>query len=914
MVYAPPSLAYRIHGGERPLNDEAAPALASGRVILHYRLTDKLGQGGMGEVWAAQDSTLDRLVAIKALPAGLSSDPERLARFEREAKVLASLNHPNIATVFSVHVVDGVRYLIMEYVPGEDLSERIARGPVPTHEALELSRQIASALGAAHEQGVIHRDLKPANVRITPDGVAKVLDFGLAKAFEPGGAASASAPGISQSPTFLGSMTPGVILGTAGYMAPEQARGQGVDRRADLWALGVILYEMLTGTRAFEGETISDTLAAVLRAEPDRALLPKDLPGPVHLLLDRLLQKDLRKRLRDVGGVLFVLDEILAGGTRLGGGPAADGTSVIGGAAAGAAAASRRRLLAIIGVGAAIVLAVLLGFLRPGAPPAPLRKYALALDPVEKNVANPSLSPDGRWLAFTSRGELWVRDFRQGEPRKLTEGLDEDFRPAWSPDSRFLAIAVGSSLMRVAVEGGSATPICTTPGFTGGSGGTWLDHRTLLFTRGSDHLYRVPAAGGVPTIYVARRDSVEVDIHHPCALPRGKGILIALHRPGGSPDQIVVLGKNGERKVLVDLPGAGFWMPTYDARGYIVYGRIGGQAGVWAVPFDLDRVAVRGEPFLIATAAGQPTVSGDGLLACQIGAADQLYPVIRVSRAGAVIDTLCPPRAGCFSLALSPDERMLAVETREPSSVGIWLDDLARASTSRFAFDPASRMADPAWSPDGRMIAYVNLDRTVILTRPADGSQPPRELTHGLSPRYTPDGRHIMFQRPAIGGHPDLWIVPVDAPTDTMPLLVSPNQETRPVPAPQGGYYLYLSDESGRRELYLRPYPDTGGRWQVSAEGADLGHWSPQGDRIFYFWGDDIYEVAVRLSPKVELGTPRMLFRTDGMPVVNWGRYDCLPTRDPDVFLFFATSARTGTQSNVFAIVENWPAEFAPSR
>jgi hypothetical protein len=472
-----------------------------------------------------------------------------------------------------------------------------------------------------------------------------------------------------------------------------------------------------------------------------------------------------------------------------------------------------------------------------------------------------------------------------------------------------LVVATGNNLVRVSVETAAVTPICSTPGFTGGSGGSWLDDRRIVFTRGSDHLYSVSASGGVPEVHAARRDSSEIDIHHPCVLPGGKAILVAIHRVGSPPDQLVVLEKD-KRTVLLEIPNAGFWRPVYDPRGYIVFGRVGAASGVWAVGFDLQNRKLRGEPFLIAATAVDPSISGDGLLIYQMGSASLEYPVVRVNRKGEILDTLVAARSSAYSLALSPDERMLAMETRDAAAFGVWLDDLGRGSASRFAFDPRFRLGDPFWSPDGKTIAYTDFTRSEIWARPADGSQPPRFLARGTSARFTPDGRHLMLRRLTKDAQSDLYVVGLDAAGDSAILVATPAEEDRPMPAPQGGYYLYVSTESGRRELYLRTWPDTGGRWQVSAEGADLALWSPRGDRVYYTNGDNIHEVEVRLTPGVQLGSPRVLFRTDTLPVVNWGRYDFHPTRDPDVFLFLATNARQGTQSNRFAIVQNWPAEF----
>ncbi len=867
-------------------------AISAGQQILHYRLTEKLGEGGMGVVWKATDTTLDRLVAIKVLPPLFASDPERMARFEREAKLLASLNHPNIATVYSVHLADGVRYLIMELVPGEDLAARIARGPIPVAEATEIARQIAQALEVAHESGVVHRDLKPANVRITPDGRVKVLDFGLAKALE----ASAPASVLSQSPTFAGSaMTPGLILGTAAYMSPEQARGQNVDRRADIWAFGVVLYEMLTGQRAFTGETVSDLLAAVLRAEPDRSPLPEDLPRPVRVLLDRCLTKDPRRRLRDIGEALLVLEDVQSGRT-------GDEQE-----AAAPRALGRERLLWGVGLAAAVLLtAAAAWFLRPAPSEPRSRKFTLALESDGGDVVAPALSPEGRRVVYLNKKKLWIRDLGQLTSRVLAEGLDEDFRPAWSPDGEYVAYATNSGLSRVSVGSGAIAPVCAVSDFVGGSGGTWTQDGRILFAKGQDHIYSVAASGGVPSVFLSRVDSLETDLHHPHVLPGGRGVLYVRHLNQGGPTTLA-LAHDGKRRDLLKLPSGFVWEPIYDSRGFILYSRVGEGAGLWALPFSLERLKVTGEPFLIAPDGGSPSVASDGSLAYRLGTASVETGVVVVDKSGAVIETLTDPRRGYWSLSLSPDGKRLAVEIRESGEGDVWVYDLERKAQTRFAFGPG-RQGEPTWSPDGREIAYGDFSQEIIYAKPADGSQSPRVLARGFLPQYTADGKYLIYGKTAHGSS-DVWYESLGT-ADTAALIVSPADELHPMPAPQGNHLLYVSNESGKQEVYLKQFPSGGGRWQVSTSGGSKALWSRRGDRIYYWSGEEIYEVPVELTPGVRLGTPRPLFNLGELQMQSWGRYNFLPTSDGNRFLMLKTAEKkTHTVADV-VVVENWPAEF----
>jgi Tol biopolymer transport system component len=879
----------------------AAPPeeLEPGRRILHYQLVEKLGQGGMGVVWKATDASLDRAVALKALPSAFSADPERLARFEREARLLASLNHPNIATVYSVHQVDGVRYLSMELVPGEDLAQRIARGPVPVPEALEIARQIAVALEAAHESGVVHRDLKPANIRITPDGRVKVLDFGLAKAMDPDTRSSS----LSASPTHaISAMTGNMIIGTAAYMSPEQARGQGADRRADIWSFGVVLYEMLTGTRAFDGDTVSDTLAAVLRAEPDRAKLPADVPARLRSLLDRCLEKNARRRLRDIGEAVVALEDLIAGGV------AAEPASAA--AANGSTRAARAWWPVAVAVLALVVAGV--AWLRPAARPQPLRKLTLSLrsaaEPLQGSL---SLSPDGSRVAFFQGTELWVRDLAQLESRKLAENGDTDFEPTWSPDGSSIAFVRGSTLVRVGLATGAVSPICSFVGFTGGSRGIWGADGRILFTAGSDHVYEVPQAGGTPKILIPRLDSLEVDLHHPVRLPGKDAFVCVIHTPLGGPNVLAVVEAGGKRHPLLEVPGGTLQSPVYDHRGYLLYARTGDGGGIWAMPFSVARLRATGEPFLVAPGAGWPTIDVDGTLAYRPGEADRRAQVVVVDRQGAVKDTIGGVVPGLWSLSVSPDGRMLAVEVRDASEGDILGYDLERRTVGRLAFGPG-RQLEPAWSADGRTLVYRDLTLSAVMVAPADGSRSPRAVAKGVQPRFMPDGRHVVTSLRGAGGI-DIMMTPLVAGADSL-RVPAPGVDNYPVPAPHAPFLAYTSDESGSDEVYLRPWPGGEGRWQVSTNGGSLPQWSPSGDRLYYRHDARWYEVDVQLVPSVRLGTPRILFDLELVRVRSFARHTIVPTRDPN--RFYAIREVEGEQHGGIdaVVVQNWLAEFERRR
>jgi hypothetical protein len=501
-----------------------------------------------------------------------------------------------------------------------------------------------------------------------------------------------------------------------------------------------------------------------------------------------------------------------------------------------------------------------------------------------------------------------VRDMTQLTSHALADGLDEDFRPLWSPDGAFIVYASSSGLSRVAVASGAISPVCAVGEFAGGSGGTWTAEGRILFTKGVDNIYSVAAGGGVPAVFLARIDSTDADLHHPHCLPRDRGILCVRHLVLGGPTTLTLIA-NGKRRDLLQLTAGFIWEPVYDPRGYILYSRIGEGAGLWALPFSLDRLEVTGESFLIAPDGGSPSVAADGNLVYRIGAVSGEAQVVVVDRSGAVVDTLTEPRRSNWSLAPSPDETMLAVDVRASGEGDIWLHDLVRRAQTRFAFGPG-RQQNPAWSPDGRELAWDEYGLDVIHAKPADGSQTPRPIAHGWAPQYTPDGQHLVYCRHTSATLDDIWYSSLGATADTVALVATPASETFPMPAPHGPYLLYVSDESGKQEVYLRQYPQGEARWQVSTSGGSKALWSHAGDRIYYWSGEDIYEVTIELKPAVRLGTPRLLFNLGSSELQGFGRLNFRPTARPDRFLAIRPVQKKAISPADVILVQNWGAEF----
>jgi serine/threonine-protein kinase len=849
-------------------------SLEPGRQLLHFRLAEKIGEGGMGEVWRASDTTLNRDVAIKVLPAAFAADPERLARFEREAQVLASLNHPGIAAVHGLHEAGGVRFLVMELVPGEDLSAGLARGALPLDEAIETARHVAEALGAAHEQGVIHRDLKPANVKRTPDGKVKILDFGLAKALEPGSVAMLSSAATAAPTRTLA----GTVLGTVGYMSPEQSRGQPVDRRADLWAFGCLLYEMLTGRRAFEGAAAADALAAVLTKEPDYEALPAATPRAVRRLLRRCLEKDPRRRLRDAGDAALLLDET---------GEARDPRASEG----RPATAPLWRRVAPWTLTAALA-AALAAFMYLGGNPrtsgragAPARvAVRLPVDvrlDMETNVSEHqilAISPDGSRLAFVgvtgNVKRLYVRRLDRFEVTPLT-GTEDASSPFFSPDGRWLAFFARGRLKKIPVDGGQPIDLCEV-GLQ--RGGAWGPDGTIVFAPSTTSaLFRIPSGGGAPA-ELTRLDPARKERTHrwPSFLPGGDEVLFTIgvsDKPGTYEDSeidAVSLG-TGRRRTL--LRGAS--MARHAASGHLVLGRRG---QLLAMP--------------LAAANGGPAASAIPVARDVAGVATSGVLFFDLAENGTLVYAEADPKAAELELAwvrrdgtveplplpireyraprVSPEGKRIAfaIGPGRGAESDIWIHDLPGGTTTRLTFDGAS--AAPVWTRDGTRVAFGSRTPAgdVLAWKATDGSDEAKTIVSfpdsiARSPLcFTPDGETIVYEQDSGPGRSvDLMALAV-ADARVREVARSAAIELGGDISPDGRWLAYQSDETGSAEVYVQAFPGPGGRWQVTDGGGNIPHWSPDGRELFYVRNQRMTAVEVRTSPIFSHGNPRELFGT----------------------------------------------------
>ena len=892
-----------------------------GKTIGPYQVVAKLGEGGMGEVYRATDSNLKRQVALKVLPDSVAGDAERLARFQREAEVLAALNHPHIAAIYGLERSGSTTALVMELVEGEDLSQRIARGAIPLDEALPIAKQIAEALEAAHEQGIIHRDLKPANIKVRADGTVKVLDFGLAKALEP---AAASTPAAMNSPTITTpAMTQaGMILGTAAYMAPEQARGKSVDKRADIWAFGCVVYEMLTGQRAFAGDEMSDVLAAVLRQALDWSVLPAATPSRVRRLLVRCLERDARMRLRDIGEARVEIDKTIAG---------------VGDDAAGsqttqpATSSGPRRRLAWMVTAAAVLVAAALAvpavrYLRetPTAA-APETRLEIAT-PATSDVVSFALSPDGRQIAFVASGDgtsrLWVRplDTTAAQPLAGTDGASFPF---WSPDSRSIAFFADSKLKRLDLSGGAPQTLAPAPA---GRGGAWSADGVILFaTSNRGPLSRVPAGGG-DVVPVTTLGAGQSSHRFPHFLPGGRQFLYYVR--GAEETAGIYLGALDATAVtrVTAADTAGAYTPpgpgpaeASSEGGWLLFGR---QGTLVARRFDATRGALSGDPVIVADAlaidatlnVGAFSVSATGLVTYRAGggARNQLT---WFDRAGQALGTLGAPDATQLDPTLSPDGRQVAVWRVAQSNTDIWLIDAAR--TTRFTFDPAADLY-PVWSPDGRRLVFSRLVRAGILDlyqKPANGGGAEALLLASPETKaatsWSADGRSLLYSAQSPNTANDVWVLPMAGDPKPWPFLNSTFTEATSAYSRDGQWVAYQSDESGRYEIYVRPFPGPGGQWQVSTAGGKDPRWRPDGQELYYIAPDGRLMAAPIASSGTALqpGLPTALFQPrialGGTPNISARQqYDVAP----DGRFLINVNADEGTAAPI-TVITNWQPE-----
>ena len=837
-----------------------------------YEVVSLLGAGGMGEVYRARDTVLNRDVAIKVLPELFALDAERLARFTREAQTLAALNHPNIAQIYGLEASSGnTRALVMELVQGDDLSVLIDRGALPLAEALPIARQIADALEAAHEQGIIHRDLKPANVKVRPDGTVKVLDFGLAKALAPEGA-SASADAM-RSPTLTARATQmGMIIGTAAYMAPEQAKAKSVDKRADIWAFGVVLYEMLTGARAFEGDDTSEVLATVLKSEPAWHALPADTPPSIRRLLRRCLEKEPRRRLSAIGDARLELEETDSPISTPATPPPAARPAIGIGLAAGLVAVS---ILATAGV--------MRWLSARTSTPAPngVTRLSIALpegdEVTEKNLAPLAISPDGARIVYVALRSgvrrLFVRNLADRDVKPL-EGTEGARAPFFSPDGQWIGFFAQGKLKKAAV--GSAAVQVLASDIAEGRGGTWTADGTIYYAPTNlSGLWKVPATGGSPS-EVTRLNAERGEVSHrwPDALSDGSLLFSSWTGPG--PDEHSIFKLNpatGERHVLTTVGDT----PRYVADAYLAYGRLDALFAVpWrstqTTPDNIAPISLPESPRLENEGAALYDVSANGTLAYIAGgSARYTQRIVWVDRAGAIQAAPMPER-DYEAVAPSPDGQRAVVQIRE-GSIGLWIFDFSRHTLTPLVTSGGSSQG-PVWTADGKRVIYRGTRNGTrnIYWKAADGSGDEERLTTNPNVIHTPssvspDGQWLSYTESGgeVGGT-NVWVVGLQG--DRTPRKLVPSVGNGQI-SPDGRWLAYQSVASGQNEVYAMPFTGPGPRIPVSVNGGENPLWSPDSRELFYTTEDRTMAVTVTPGATLSVSAPRLLFEGRYRPGSN---------------------------------------------
>ena len=869
-------------------------ALTTGTRLGPYEIVGVLGAGGMGEVYRARDSKLGRDVALKVLPESFAADPDRLARFHREAQVLGALNHPNIAQIYGFEDSGATHALVMELVEGPTLADRIAEGAIPVADALAIARQIATALEAAHDLGIVHRDLKPANVKVREDGAVKVLDFGLAKAMDP---AAASGADVMNSPTLTARSTQlGTIIGTAAYMAPEQAKGKAVDRRADIWAFGVVLFEMLAGERAFKGDDVSDVLAAVLRQEIDWKVLPADVPPRVRRVLERCLERDPKRRLRDIGDVWIGMD-------------APD--EVAAAPAAASPVQSASVLSRALPWAAAILIAggsVAWSLLRVPAPTPQLVTRSA------ETLKTPSLfinvSRDGTRLAYavwtggnTTLG-IALRMIDQFEA-KIVPGTENGVFPLFSPDGQWIAFGLSDGAIRkIPVTGGTAIKICD--GSLAG-GGAWGDDNTLVFS-GPKGLMRVSADGGTPES-LTTPDAAKGELAHirPQFLPGGRQLLFTVMSSRGAEFAVRDLAKDGYRII-----GKGGDNGQYAASGHLTFVR---SATVFAMPFDVKSLTVGGGevPVIESVSTIGPGGTGDysasdgGLLAYFSSGEIQGTTLAWADRSGATKPLVGESRQLWGTGRLSPDGNRVAngIDS-DKGGRDIWTFDAARGTLQRLTF--GGRNDFPVWTPNGQRVyfSFTEDGKYGLYSVPADASTKATLVVASDSlptpTSFTPDGRTLLFNQLGPDKRQRIYILPIPAegqPGKAQPLHEAAGVETDAAVSPDGHWVAYTSTESGTAEVYVQPFPVPGPKIRVSLAGGIRARWTRDGRELLY-WANvptsKLMAVDVVTSPSFRAGEPHELFQQ--LSTTTW---DVSPDRNR--FLVELSSRQAGSR---LAIVTNW--------
>ena len=875
--------------------------LAVGSRLGLYEIAAPLGAGGMGEVYRARDPRLDRDVAIKILPPALA-DLAALARFEREAKAVAALSHPNILAIHDFGTEGTTAYAVMELLEGETLRQRLAVGPLPVRKAIDIALQIAHGLAAAHEKGIVHRDLKPDNVFVTPNGRVKLLDFGLAKVVPPGPQAAETIAATKDA------TTPGMVMGTVGYMSPEQITGSTVDHRTDIFAFGAIVYEILTGRRAFGRESTAETIAAILKEDAPELPAASGVPQPLERIVRRCLEKNPAERFHSAHDIGIALESL-------------NDRSATSPSVAVPIERARRRNGALIAASTIAVLAVLAlaaMIWRGRAEPADsagrvLKFHVPAKRLVYSRATRPVISPDGEKMAYVAGDSLWIQELNQLDPRQLATS----WRPSnlfWSPDSAHVGFVSENKLWRVALSGGQPIRLADLPTIGGGAGGVWGADGKIAFSRSvsSSGLLQVAQDGGEMTSLAALQTG-DVDFHDVGRLPGEDGYLMVVHRNEG-PDNITAL-RGGTRQEILRLPGETLFYPQYSSTGHIVFGRRGKSDGIWAVGFDATRLQTTGEPFLLAAGGFWPSVSEEGTLTFIGRIWSERRQLVVVNRSGAVERSIGEPQPGLNGPVISPDGRRIAVGVGTPPRRDLWLYDVERGGRTRLTF-LEQNLYPSAWTASNGILFFYSVPGRLqdeVFAQPADGSGRIENIVQGSWASMSHTGAFTVFVRRNENTDTDFDLYYRGAGGAEKVFLERPGAQSAPVLSPDSAYVAYVSNESGRYEVYLKPFPEGSGQWQVSFAGGSDPHWSARGDKLWFrAFGNNLMETSIDRRTTFAVGEPREVFKGDPIAVDLTLGYAVLGNGERFVTTRGVPDPDGSAPS--ITVVKNWFSEFAKKR